>query len=186
MTFFRLGNKKSINSSKHEIPGAPELPRTGIYKYKKLSFGSAAVLAFLVVPLVAQGLSGSSPSDDPTPDTSAGQQTEGNVMSTNTGEASNESEATVDVSTDSSGGQTSGSSTTEVTVNGESIPVPQNGSVHKKVKGSNTTVDVSIESHNSGYFSSNNSSTTVEVEHNSSGDDEQADSRGGDRYSNHR
>lgn len=59
--------------------------------------------------------------------------------------------------------------TTDVTVNGQSIPVPEQGSVHKVIENGNgqTTVDISVESETSG-TSQSQSSTNIQM--NSSSD----------------
>ena len=181
---FRRGHKVNHNPEQ-DVPGATEIPGSGIFSYKKLGYGSAVVLTFLVVPLAVQGLSGTMFSDDEdSQPADAQQKSDGHVESSNT-ENGHSTDSNVDISHES-GGQGTNSSSTEVTVNGESIPVPQNGSFQKKVttKDNQTVVDVSIQNNQSGSY--HNSSTTIEVNSDGSSAGDQTDARGGDRYSNHR
>lgn len=59
-------------------------------------------------------------------------------------------------------------STTEVTVNGESITVPENGSYHKSTDDGSTKTDIDVDNSNhsstSGNSSSNSSSSRIKVE----------------------
>jgi len=66
--------------------------------------------------------------------------------------------------TTSSSGSSSGPSKTRVSVNGQDIPVPQNGTVQKTISGTDgsTSVSVSSSSQSSG-DSSNNSSSSTEL-----------------------
>ena len=77
-----------------------------------------------------------------------------------------------DSSTDSS---STSSTNTSVIVNGQSIPVPQNGSVSQTITSDGTTTDVNVQSQNSSTVgqagNSNHSSVNVNVQSHSSSQD---------------
>jgi len=70
------------------------------------------------------------------------------------------------------GGNGSGSSSVQATVNGQSVTVPENGTYHKTIKsnGSTTTIDISSQhtTSASGNSATNDSSTSIEIETESS------------------
>lgn len=158
------------------IKGAITTPDSHLVK--RIILGSVAALAFLVVPLAVQGLSGS---DEPKPSPASNSESEDKTPTP----AQNSSQTSVDVSTQTSASGAHGSSSTEVSINGQSIPVPPNGHLHKEVTddGNHTTVDISVEGHQSG-SASNHSSTTVEVNGHSADIEDQTDTRGGLRHPN--
>lgn len=155
--------------------------------HRKLAAGSAAMLAVLVAPLAVQAMTGSLPlvgSDDPEP-VSAPLDAE---VHADLREAALEAQA--DVQGFSTGGSQSGSgqgsnSEVDVTVNGQDVPVPDNGSVHKTLTdgSSKTIVDIKVNGHQS-VSSNSNSSTTIEVNSHSIsiGDEPQDDPTAGGRH----
>jgi len=139
--------------------------------HKNLSYGTAVMLAVFFIPLAVQAM------------TSAGQepQTQTEAQDSSAPDPlSDHSETSVDVSSTSAANQTN------VVVNGQHVPVPPSGQVHKKVSGGNgqTSVDVSVHSYSTGNSSSN---ADIQITHDHSyGQDNAHDARGGDRFSSQR
>jgi hypothetical protein len=67
----------------------------------------------------------------------------------------------------SSSNSGSSSSTSKLTVNGQNVPIPANGSVRKSLDTDTGSVDISVDNNS---ISSNNSSLNINVESNSSSD----------------
>lgn len=84
--------------------------------------------------------------------------------------------ASTNVQTDTN--QSSGSNAqTSLTINGQNVPVPANGSVHKTIVGNNSQTDVDVNVQNSGTATSQHSSTSLQVFSNSSSSGTNSDSR---------
>lgn len=96
--------------------------------------------------------------------------------------------ATNDGTNSVSSGNASNSSSTEVTVNGQSIPVPENGTVQKTMPTNNGqgTVNVKIDSHSSSSTSGNKTSTNLQVYSNSTSTGSTSINGFNDRLSEHR
>lgn len=151
--------------------------------HKKLSFGSAAVLAMLAAPFAAPAVESAFSGDAKSPDSAA---PTGSFIPSNSDVQSSAddkqsphgSDIRLESKSESSNG---GDSTVDVTVNGQAVPVPNNGSVHKRMttNGSETIVDVNI-NNGAGSNGSSTTNTTVEIDHFSG-----SDNRGG-RYDDRR
>lgn len=150
----------------------------GVWKLKfgranKTSMGIAASLALLLAPVAAVAIrsntsltdSGSLGSSLSLPDLNEQLKTEASVSSSQSSSQQGGGSGSASVQIKVDGG---GSESTDVTVNGQSIDVPENGTVRKQVTtdGSNAVVNVQI--HNDGSASSDNK-TTIKIQ--SSSDD---------------
>lgn len=156
-------NNKPIRSRivlllRSKFAGIASLPRKSKLR---LSFAGAAVLAaFPVAAFAVQGFSSSADSVNTTSQTSTDEpagQANGSTpsqevppaasSSTSAGNSSNNSENNANVHT-------------EITVNGQSIPVPQNGSTQQTINTGNGEVSVNVQSSSS---NNNNGSSFTSV-----------------------
>ncbi len=143
-----------------------QFPRS---KYKQFGYGAAIVLAVLGAPFAVQAMSGNLVSKDAPPqgETTSGQHVSqpGSEAKSNASEGakSMDSDIKVESKIESSGAERSD---VDVTVNGQNVPVPENGTVHKRLSGNNgeTTVDVRVDN---GSSSQSSSSSTVIIEQHS-------------------
>jgi hypothetical protein len=144
-------------------------------KYRKAIIGSAAALTLFVAPFAVQAVTDSG---DQTDQTSAPNNTESQARppeptseSENKHDVKGQSTSTVDVQSNSS---SSGNGNTEVdvTINGQKVPVPKNGQVHKTIteNGNQTTVDIQVDNE-ANSTNVNSSSTSIEVDSSSTNSD---------------
>ena len=170
-----------LNKLKAAILPGTKRAHALLSRHKKFSYWSAAVLAILVAPFAVQamvpGFVGGGSGDDrhveePVSDvkSSVDEQTKSNHSS----EVNVESE---------SGGTNSGESDVDVTINGRKVPVPENGSIHKRMSdnGNETIVDVQIENDSSSNNSSS-SSTTINIDSQSYSSGQDNSERGNGRH----
>lgn len=155
------------NQSNHSMLGAswrttklrPLLaaPRLFAHSFfsKKTLFISAGALAF-TAPLAAYSLSPSNDSTNTPP--AASQSSQNNSDSKNDG-------IKVQLDHRSTSSNSSGaSSNTSLTIDGESVPVPENGSVHKTITTGQQTTEVDIHTNSQQSANSSSSSSSVHVD----------------------
>jgi hypothetical protein len=149
----------------------------------KFAYSLAALLAVLVLPLAVQAVTGS---NEPEETNSAETQPESNNSAGPNDESDSYNNSNIETSVDVSNeaneeGQVNGNNV-EVTIDGEDVPVPPSGQVHKK-KSTNSTesiVDISIQGSQSG-----SSHTDIKINNQHYSSDDEDDSEGG-RLDNHR
>lgn len=149
---------------------------SGAHAYKKLAYGLMAVVAFLAVPLAVQALSGPSPAD---PSDERATSSEQRKKTSSNGEASGQAP---DPYRDAPpyAGSGPASSSVKVTVDGQAIPVPQNGSFHRTFSGTDNqnVVEVSVQNGQSANANVQGYSSTIEINSSSPGTStDRADSR---------
>lgn len=137
--------------------------------HKKIQYGTAATLAVFAAPFAVQAMNGGHAEEPASQGITAGQQKPVQIQPDSEGATqsafSDSSETKVQVNSTQ---QSSGSGDeVEVHVNGQKVPVPKNGQVHKRISdnGNETVVDVQVE--NGGSNHSTNSSTNISVEQHS-------------------
>ena len=140
-------------------------------KYKKMIVGSTAVLTLFAVPFAAQaaigslGQTGSSDASSSQPQAQPEQsKTEDNSQ------IKGQSTNNVDIKTNASS-SSNGDGEVDVTVNGEEVPVPPNGRVHKTIGDNNNRTVVDIQIDNDSSSTNSYSSTTINVDSSSNTDD---------------
>lgn len=142
--------------------------RALISKNKKISYGSAVAVAFLALPLGAYALGGTSGNNSPRMITKDTQQPE-NKSNTTVSSGGSDNNSRGNPSTESSGvgsGVGGNDNNVNVTVNGQAIPAPENGTVHKQLKDekNNSVVDVMIDNNSSHANQDGTSSSFTSVE----------------------
>lgn len=152
---------------------------------KKLRYGSALMLAFFVVPFAVQAISGTwtdgdSPGTSDTPP-AAPQVQAAETDQPDPGPQSAESHTSTDVHAQSTI-NADGTTTTNMTVNGQNIPVPQNGSFQKQITTNDgqTTVNVQVDNGSGGGSSTSmQSHTNINVNSQSYNSEDQSGNRRG-------
>jgi hypothetical protein len=138
---------------------------------KKRYIGLATLLGLFAAPLTAFALQGqnstsSEPSNNSSNNTSRSEtMQESTPPSENTNANSKDKNTGTNNNTSQSGSSSNSySSTTNIKVNGQSIPVPNNGSVHRTMKSNDgqTTTQVTID-HSSTSNTQNSSSTNTDI-----------------------
>lgn len=148
--------KRVIDSASHKARGIKHLRLSG----QNFTTLSATALTFLLAPVLVAAVNGdgsgtpSNVSEETRPDTSS--QLE---ASTSNIEATVETKSTIDEH-----------NSTNVTVNGQSIPVPENGSLHRTITSpdNQSTVDIHVENHSSSNSNNTSRSSRVEIRSDSS------------------
>jgi hypothetical protein len=146
--------------------------------------GAALVLALLTTPLAFQAATITLATEPypPEENTDSSQHIEQPDMKVKAdtnekSQASVQNEVKVESNSESSS-ENSGSNQVDVTINGQKVPVPENGSVHKRMtsNGSETVVDVQVDGQSSSH-SSSSSSTSITVNQHSSNTSNDNDER---------
>lgn len=139
-------------------------------RHKKIQYGTAATLAVFAAPFAAHAMNGGL-SQEPAPQGNSASQKE-SVQKQTAGDGATQGAfsdtSKTEVQVDSSRQYSdSGGSDVDVHVNGQKVPVPKNGQVHKRISdnGNETVVDVQVE--NGGSNHSTKSSTNISVEQHS-------------------
>jgi hypothetical protein len=149
----------------------------------KYLFGTAALLAILVLPLAVQAIAGSDePDATSSPQSEAGGQVEGAVSGEGGSSNSSNIDTSVDVSNDAGDPGEDHKPNVEVTIDGEDVPVPQSGQVHQKKSTNHTEsiVDISVQGNSTG-----SSHTDIQINNQHYSIDDEDDGSGG-RLDNHR
>lgn len=144
MSGLEIGNK-SIRARvalllRSRLAGIASLPHRS--RLRLTLAGAAALAAVPVAAFAVQGLSGSSDTG-----ASVSSQPAADSLPVQAGAALNQDTASNSSSSSSSAGSSENHATvnTQVTVNGQSVPVPENGSVHRIIEtgnGGQVTVDI--------------------------------------------
>jgi hypothetical protein len=135
-----------------------------IRRHRKVAAAAtvSVLAATIIVPYAAGAMS-----QDGTQNSTRASQSEGNANSVPNPDKEKQERAQEQSNNGSSSGTSTNKSDTNITVNGQSIEVPENGSYNKTIQDGNSRTDIKVESnHNStsdGNSSSNNSSVNLNV-----------------------
>lgn len=174
---------KFSRSIKTNVARRRHVPRS---KYRRLGYVMAVMTTALVIPLAVQALSQDptsqkerQPHNSPVVSDRLPSQSEPDKVKNQTDE--NEGGQTVDsnikVESQTNSNSIKGTDV-DVSVNGQKVPVPENGIVHKSITSNNgqTTIDIHVDNKSN---SSSSSSSSVVVEQHSYSSGDTAQSEGG-------
>ena len=167
-----------VNNAKAKILPGTKRAHALFSHHKKISYWSAAVLAMLVAPFAVQALVPVNTGGSESGSELFIEENATDVKSVaDEPQSSRNSEVEVNTNAEAS---SSGNSDADVTINGQKVPVPKDGSIHKRMSsnGSETIVDVQIDN-DSGSNSNSSSSTTIIIDSHSSNSSESNDERSG-------
>ena len=140
-------------------------------KHKRLNYGSALVLAVLAVPFAVQAVNGSfEPDNEVQVERSEEQMQLPEVKAEATQESSSSSSENTQ-----QGSSSSSNSDVNVQVNGQNVPMPESGTLHKRITDGNSETVVDVEIDNGSGSSTSSSSTSIHINQHSfsSGDETQ-------------
>lgn len=139
--------------------------RALMLRQKSFNYGSAAILALLVTPFALQAVAATITNNGDQGNVAPAQHIDqsSEVKAEMDDKPKPESNAEVKVETDSS--SDADYNDVNVTINGQKVPVPERGSIHRKMTGNNseTSVDIQIDNQ-SGSSGSTHQSTTIMVD----------------------
>ena len=170
-----------LNKLKAAILPGTKRAHALLSRHKKFSYWSAAVLAILVAPFAVQamvpGFAGGGSGDERHVEESTA-----DVKSSVDEQTKSNHSSEVEVNSDSNASG-SGNSDVDVTINGQNVPVPENGTIHKRMSdnGNETVVDIQIDNDSSSNNSSS-SSTTIDIDSQSHSSGQDNSERGNGRH----